>query len=263
MSFFKKVSFLLSIIFITLVVGVLIGEYNILEFRKTTHSFYSNGYQFYKNSTTKIEIPKMSLEIDDKSFQKIKNKRDSALIKRYMTNTKKDYVPVNIFWNQKKKKGKLRLKGGFTDHYNDEKKWSFRIKLKEDSTRTMKSFALQHPKTRHYLNEWIFQQYIAFIGLINIDYDFIKLDLNGKNLGIYAMEESFTDRLLINKKLPIGPILKLDKGKFILDYKDECAVETKDWFQFSNDEYLNAKIELYNKKHLEEDSAFSNSFKKA
>ena len=146
----------------------------------------------------------MSLEIDNKSFEKIKNKRDSSLKNRYMTNSKKDYVPVNVFWNQKKKKGKLRLKGGFTDHYNDEKKWSFRIKLKKDSSTMMKSFALQHPKTRHYLNEWIFQQYIKFIGLINIDYDFIKLDLNGKDLGIYAMEESFTDRLLINKKLPLG-----------------------------------------------------------
>ena len=50
----------------------------------------------------------------------------------YLTHNKKDYVKANFYWYNDTVKGKIRLKGGFKDHYEDDKKWSFRVKLKSD-----------------------------------------------------------------------------------------------------------------------------------
>lgn len=254
---------LLLIVSFAFLVGLISGEYDVFKLRKGSYNFYSEIYKSYKKITNNYNFQTITLNVSLESFKKIKQKRDSALIKRYMTNGKKDYVPVSIIWNKREIKGKLRLKGGMPDHYSDEKKWSFRIKIKEKNGIPMKNLALQHPKTRNYLNEWIFQKYIKFIGLINIEYDFVKVILNNENLGIYAMEESFTDHIFKKNNLTKGPIIKLDKGKFITDYKDECLIENRDWFDFSNDEYLNAKIDLYNDQEIDEDTSLRESFKRA
>ena len=76
----------------------------------------------------------------------------------------------------------------------------------------MKTFNLQHPKTRSYINEFIFHKILAEFGFVTLRYDFIRLEVNGEDFGIYAMEEHFEKKLLENNKREEGIIVRFPDG---------------------------------------------------
>lgn len=106
---------------------------------------------------------------------------------------------------------KLRQKGLFIDHFEDSLKSSYKIKLKGGNTfMGMDRFAIQHPKTRGYLNEWYLHELLDYCGLISIRYDFINVTINGRNSGIYAIEENIHKNLIENNQLKEGPIFRFE-----------------------------------------------------
>jgi hypothetical protein len=65
-------------------------------------------------------------------------KGDNAIKNTIYFSNRDDYVTATYIFNNDTIKGKLRLKGALNDHWNDTKKWSFRIKL--DSNKTILQF---------------------------------------------------------------------------------------------------------------------------
>ena len=87
------------------------------------------------------------------------------------------------------------MKGDWTDHLLGEK-WSFRIETKKKKAFLgMREFSLQHPRTRNYLNEFVLHKLLKYENLPYLRYKFIPVSLNGKYLGIYALEEHFSKNL--------------------------------------------------------------------
>ncbi|MBU1006222.1 MAG: CotH kinase family protein, partial [Candidatus Omnitrophica bacterium] len=68
-----------------------------------------------------------------------------------------------------------------------------------------------HPKTRNYIYEWIFQKALKKEGILSLRYDFIEVTLNGKDLGVYAIEEFFDKRLIEHNEFREGPIIRFDE----------------------------------------------------
>ena len=138
-----------------------------------------------------------------------------------------EYVPAKIEYNNVTYKIKLRLKGDLINEHLGGNKWSFRVKLKGDNTILgMKRFSIHHPQTRNYLYEWVFHKILDREDVVSMRYDFIDVVLNGKDLGVYALEEHFEKRLLENNQRKEGPILKFNENlrwrqvlKFWYDYK--------------------------------------------
>lgn len=160
--------------------------------------------------------------VSEKSFEKLKAKRDEALSIGVLQTTDEDYVPASIRYNHEDYKADIRLKGDWTDHLKG-LKWSFRIKLKDDRTiQGMRKFSVHHPGSRGYLNEWLYHKAIKQEGLIGLRYDFLEgflhLKLQNKdtaktkNVGIYALEETFDKRLIENNGRKVGVILKLTEA---------------------------------------------------
>jgi hypothetical protein len=151
------------------------------------------------------------IDIKFKNMKKLEHKRSIALKKLLLVTGPDDYVPAKIRYNGETIKIKIRLKGDYVDHFKGDK-WSFRVKTKGDTTLFgMKIFSLQHPRARGYIQEWIFLQALKKAGLIAIRYKFVEVIVNGKNLGIYAMEEHFDKRLIEHNKRKEGPILKFSE----------------------------------------------------
>ncbi|NQT22280.1 MAG: CotH kinase family protein [Candidatus Omnitrophica bacterium] len=123
-----------------------------------------------------------------------------------------DFVPAEIRYNGKSIKVRLRLKGDHTDHFEGNK-WSFRIKTRGNETLFgMRIFSIQHPKTRNYIYEWLYHEALKREGFIALRYDFINVTLNGKDLGVYAIEEFFEKRLIEHNKHREGPIIRFDEN---------------------------------------------------
>lgn len=153
----------------------------------------------------------ITIDIRHNDFQKLEYKRQKALEMNKLMADDSDYVPADIRYNDKTIKVRLRLKGDHTDHLEGGK-WSFRIKLRgKEALFGMKQFSIQHPKTRNYIYEWLYHSALKKEGLISLRYDFIDVTLNGKGLGIYAMEEFFEKQLIEHNRLRDAPIVRFNE----------------------------------------------------
>lgn len=159
------------------------------------------------------------LDIKHKDFQKLVYKRELALQSGKLTTiSDEDFVAGQIRQDNKTIPIKIRLKGDAVDHLANEK-WSFRIQLKKGyALYGMRTFSIQHPKMRNYLYEWLYHRILAEEKILAPRYFFVRVILNGKNLGIYALEEHFQKNLLEHNQNLEGPILKFDESTYWDDY---------------------------------------------
>ncbi|MEM9648588.1 MAG: hypothetical protein AAF969_08910 [Bacteroidota bacterium] len=167
----------------------------------------------------KTNLLSFQLLLKEKHFKKIKQKRDRAVTAGVLQTEDTDFVPVNLKFNNKDYGAEARLKGDWTDHLEGDK-WSFRIKLKGDQTILgMRKFSIHHPETRGYINEWLYHRAMKDEGVMGLRYGFVEGILQvamkeidtvlSKEVGIYAIEETFDKRLIESNKHKVGIILKL------------------------------------------------------
>ena len=142
----------------------------------------SSVFQTHKNNflslISNVEKKNILIDLQTENLLKLKKKRNDALEKGALFTSVDDYVPAQIRYRDKITKVKLRLKEDWTDHLSSEK-WSFRVIVSGDKTLMgMKKFSLQHPKTKNYLYEWVYQQALIKEGLLGLRYDFVDLNVN-------------------------------------------------------------------------------------
>ncbi|NOR86932.1 MAG: hypothetical protein GQ527_04935 [Bacteroidales bacterium] len=153
---------------------------------------------------------KLHLYFSDRKMEKFENKRfrafeDGILISdgEWMKGIMSDELGVMPI--------KARLKGDWLDHLIG-KKWSFRVKMRDDFTfNRMRVFSLQNPNTRYFLHEYVAHQLFDSQDVLTTRYGFIPLYVNGTSLGLYAWEEHFAKQLVEFNLRREGPILKFDE----------------------------------------------------
>ncbi len=166
--------------------------------------------------------PRIEIDMAFEDFRKLAFERERALEEQAMFAASDDYVPARIRSGDENVKVKLRLKGDTVQHLLGEK-WSFRVDVKGDHTlRGLKRFSLQHPATRNYLDEWVFHRALLREGVLALRYEFIDLTLNGKDLGIYALEEHFEKQLVEQKRRRDGPLLRFDEELMWREIHDQA-----------------------------------------
>ena len=193
-----------------------------------------------------IDVINLDIRLDE--LEKIRNKRNQALDIGILTKGEDDEVKASISYKDKKYPIKLRLKGDYSDHLIGDK-WSFRVKPKRGKAfKGLTEFSLQHPRTRSYLNEYIFHLFLKEFDLPHLRYDFFKLVLNGKNFGTYALEEHFTKELIEYNKLRESPIFQFSCD---LKYRERERNLALDGLQNPNPYiYNNFEIDVFNKKKV-------------
>ena len=134
--------------------------------------------------------------ISDSSYQQLKLYRNTALENGVIDKSLKKYVRATLTYKGEAVPVKLRLKGDWIDHLKGEK-WSFRIKVTGDNAFLgLKSFSIQSPHTRSFLHEWFMHQVYLREGVLTTRYDFVPIVINGKPMGVYALEEHFALSLI-------------------------------------------------------------------
>jgi hypothetical protein len=88
-------------------------------------------------------------------------------------------------------------------------------------------FSLQNPVSRHYLDEWFVHQILINQNVLTTRYEFVDLQINDQIKGLYAVEEHFTDNLLIAQNRKPGVILKYDEDEFWLSRMENGGKETR------------------------------------
>jgi hypothetical protein len=155
---------------------------------------------------------KIYIDIAFEDYQKIAYKREKSLALGVHLTEDDDYVPGTIRYNDETYKVKLRLKGDLLDHLRSDK-WSFRIKIRNSKTLFgMETFSIQTPKARNWLNEIVYQHVLKKEGIITPRTKFLEVVINGKNKGIYELEEHFDKIMIENNLLREGPIIKFNEN---------------------------------------------------
>lgn len=157
-------------------------------------------------------------------------------------------------------KAKMRIKGKLTDHVEG-RKWSFRVIARKDGgVHGMRRFSLQHPGTRNYLTDWFYHRIMAGEGHVALRYMFLRVELNGEDLGIYALEEHFGPELLENNQRLKGPLVRFDPGLYWIHRLNEMAgVEYDEAFAGQHVSALDA----YEGNNVMKDPAMRASFEQA
>ena len=177
----------------------------------------------------KTELDFIQLSFNEKNYKKLKQKRDKALSVGILETSDSDYVSATVTFNGVEYRAEVRLKGDWTDHLRGDK-WSFRIKLKGDETiMGMRKFSIHRPGSRGFINEWLYHKAIKKEELIGLRYNFLegaihvkKDDSNSyinKEVGIYAIEESFDKRTIESNKRKESIILKFSEAGFWANVK--------------------------------------------
>jgi hypothetical protein len=177
---------------------------------------------FISHFPSSVDIPKLHIDIKFKNYQKLSRKREEALRRSILITEPESYVPAEIRYKDKIVKVKLRLKGDVLDHlggdswrFNRKDKWSFRIKVKKGNALFgMRKFSIQHPMTRDYESEILFYKALERERLMVLRYFFVRVFINGTDIGLMALEEHPSKELLEFNGRRDGPILKFDDSLF-------------------------------------------------
>ena len=162
-----------------------------------------------------IDAEEISIDISFKNLSKLEQKRREALRRGVLVPLPTDWVPAKIKHRNNIYKVSVKLKGQLHDHWKDPKEWSLKVKVKNGKTIFgMRRFALQAPRTRVYLNEWVHHKILKNFGLIGLRYKFVELTVNGEKRPIYQIEENFDEILIENNKRPEGPLFRLRHARF-------------------------------------------------
>jgi len=172
----------------------------------------------------------LSVSIEPKYLKKLEKFRNEAIAEGYLLQDMQKEVPCFIVFNTDTLTATIRLKGNAEDHFKFEKV-SYRIKLNDDKTVFgVNEFSLQHPKIRNYAHEWFIHQWMKENDILTLKYDFIQLNVNNENKGIYALEEHFAKQLVEKNKNRLGVILRFDEEHYLDKIKhgiDELDIDYK------------------------------------
>ena len=178
---------------------------------------YFDDFRIKKSFHKKYpEYNKEALEIivNSEGMESLSEKRIEAFKLGVLESNDDDYVKAKLAYAGDTLKSKVRLKGDWLDHLEGDK-WSFRIKMrKDDSFLGLRTFSVQTPASRSFLHEWIAHKLFEKEDILTTRYEFIPVKLNGKSLGIYALEEHFDKQLIESRNRREGPIVKFSEDAF-------------------------------------------------
>lgn len=199
----------------------------------------------------------ISILISEKNFNKIREKRNSAVQNGILLTGEDDLISAKITTHTGfNSKAEIRLKGDWTDHLKHPNKWSYRVILDDEQTMYgMRKLSIQHPMVRNYAWEWLFNKVIKDNDLIGLRYDFAKVNLRIKkqdtidkiSMGIMALEESFDKILIENNRRREGLILAFDESLIWKDREKQFAFRLDPSAKSKSLQSIeNAPIRVYN-----------------
>ena len=179
-------------------------------------------------------LPTLYFDIPFEGYQHLAAVRERALERGVLIVEDGDWTDAEIRYGDRTYRVRLRLKGDWTDHLG-ENKWSFRVEVKGgDALMGFRTFAVQSPATRRYLNEWLYHEAMLDAGLLVPRYGFVNVVVNGEDWGVYAIEEGFSKELLESQGRRESVIVRFDESlcwtQRAIVFRDEEHVRSRPWY---------------------------------
>ena len=235
----KRIIFYIIISFFCFIAGIILST----RIVPTLKSF-RNKILFkeeLKEQNLNDSIHDLFLSIKEKDYEKLKQRRDLAIKGNYLPDSLQSNVKAEVKYNNQIFKAKIGLTGGLKEHFIDQNKWSFKLKLSENKEiNGMTKFAILYPEARGFLTDWMAYKLIKARGGIALKVGFCDVFLNKSFLGLYYLEERYGNHVSKNNFLEDGIIFKI-----------KIALKSKDVGKSFN---YNTNLKFYNEKNILADS---------
>lgn len=196
--------------FIMQVNDKILNKYIGFDIRNTGEYLKIININLFKNFQAS-DLEKVYLEINQKSIlglelqRKIKSENGGEL-----PDINKSMLGAKVNYQGEKYDVKIRIKGVRQMHWVNKNQTSYKIDIRGNKRLWgMEEFSFQKPITKNYTYEYLFHKLLGHVGLAKIKYFFINLYLNDQDLGVYAVEESFSKELIERQGRRNGPIFSL------------------------------------------------------
>ncbi|MBT6763556.1 MAG: hypothetical protein HOA90_03360, partial [Prolixibacteraceae bacterium] len=194
------------------------GKVKVYLWNNSSDTVYFDDFQIVHRNNKKYpdyaDVKGLQMHMDQLDLNRLGKKRLSAFETTVLVNSDEDYSSLVLFDGVDFLNGDFRLKGDLVDHLQGQK-WSFRVKLKKEfAWKNMRTFSIQNPLTRSFLNEWLAHKIFEQEDILTTRYGFVTVKINKQSLGIYAWEEHFEKHLVESKNRREGPIVRFDETLF-------------------------------------------------
>jgi|GEM_PF-833311 len=197
-----------------LAAGVAIGGLGWREFADLLRSTTTRLIRPASKSAS-VTLPLVIIDMDARSYNEILVQRGGALSAGVYIPRGQDFVTATIRLqngdNPVSIPVRVRLIEGPADHLRQGNKWSFEIRTRQNTRFLgLERFYLQDPASNNWINQRAFSRSLEMDGILTAGCQFVRLTFNGENWGIYALQEGFTDELLVSQGRPGGIVLRFD-----------------------------------------------------
>lgn len=167
-----------------------------------------------ENQPLSDKIPVLQIDIANSDWNSILHQRTRALEKGILLEENEQPVSMTLTFNQRSSEGEIRLKGDWIDHLLGEE-WSFRIRCNDSvGVNGHTEFSIMRLQARDYLREWMFKKALRQEGILTPDYQFVRVVLRGKDMGLMVLEGVPNSFMLEHQERRDGPVLKWDESGF-------------------------------------------------
>jgi len=218
---------------------------------KDIHRFFSF------TSKDRVKLPALYLSINEKQLQKL----DSIIVDKLDAVDDEDlaltgqnqwpYVKATIALNDTLHNIKIRIRGDMPSNYNRGlENATYRINIvSETAIYGKQKLSLVRPFLENNFYGYLFSHFFEHQGFISNDIHFIRLYFNGKDNGIYYLQEGFAKELIESASYREGALLR---------FKNDC--------EDNNGTYNNSgfpELTAYSEKKTLKDTALSNIYSRA
>ncbi|TAL63235.1 MAG: hypothetical protein EPN85_00620 [Bacteroidetes bacterium] len=205
----------------------------------------------------KLKLPELFLEIDEKAFAELDSLRSSKLELlnhqgiAHNEQSQWDYVNATLVVNDTLHAIKIRIRGDMPSNYNrglENSSYRFNVESKT-SVFGKKKLSMVRPFLENNFYGYLFSHFFEKEGFISNDILFIRLYLNGKENGIYFLQEGFSKELVESSEYREGVIVR---------FKNDC--------EDNNGTYNSTgvpELDVYSEGKTLKDSSLSKNYNRA
>ncbi|MCB8945979.1 MAG: hypothetical protein H6658_19710 [Ardenticatenaceae bacterium] len=154
-------------------------------------------------------LPTLVIDMPFDNYNTILQQRDEAQTQGVFIADEADFVAATMELAGAVVRVRMRLLPGTAVHLNDDDKWNFDIRTRDDALLlNMQRFQLRDPADNNWLNEWAFLENLRREGLLATRYQFVQVQFNGNDWGIYALQEGFGPELATTQARPDGVMVE-------------------------------------------------------
>lgn len=206
--------------------------------------------------------PVIRLTIPADELSRIASRRERAVFENHLFDDGRFWSDARLEFEGTARRVRLRLKGNRPLHWRDPERWSYRVQIRDKNpVMGMTVFSLHQSFIRDNHWEWLACAVGRRAGLLAGRYDLVRLEVNGRDHGVFAIED-FDRHMLEVLERREGPVLKFNEDRY---WNASRLAIRRSWRMSPDkaDEYYLAGLEAMNESAVAKDPAQARLFEHA